>query len=335
MFLEKYEPKSLVEFLDNKKQIEEIIEAIKKKKKIVLSGPSGTGKSLAIKLIAKEMNYEVNLVQDLEDLEKNQQKSLFFKGKIIVVDADEASGVGKIASAKSNWPVIFLCDNPYDRKFLSLRKFDIIKLSRIDYNIIEKFIINVCENEGIKYEKSAVAQLARMCGGDVRSVLIDLEQLKEVTMENVKKLDTRDQVRNVFETLKIIFNSKSIENIKLAVQSSEKTIEELLWWLEENISKIENKQELAKCYQYLALADLYRARIIKRQAWSLQKYMVIAFYGLIQNNSKIFMFKPPSIKKEENKENSEIIEEISKVAHCSKRKALAYIDVVNSSSKTF
>jgi len=331
MLLEKYEPKSLDEFLGNKKQLEDIIDAVKKNKNIVLSGPSGTGKNLAIKLIADKMGYEVSEVYNIEDLQRSQQRSLFFKGRIIVIDADEVNNIGKITSFKTRWPIIFLCENPYDRKFLSLRKFDIIKFYKVRADTIEKFLINVCEKEGIKYERSAITQLSWMCEGDVRSALIDLEQLNEVTMSNVKKLDEREQVRNVFETLKILFNSRNIQNTKLALDSSDKPIEELLWWLEENLSKIQDPEELANCFEYLAKADLFRVRIVKRQAWTLQKYLPIAFYGLIKNNSKIFMFSPPSLMKRmnTNKENSDIIEEISKVAHCSKSKAWAYSDLVN------
>jgi len=100
---EKYAPKNLEEFIGNAKAIQELVTLIQNKTKaIIVTGPTGSGKTSAAYLIAKHLNYEIlelnaSDIRGKESLtnsigEASKQMSLFNKGKIIL--ADELDTIG-------------------------------------------------------------------------------------------------------------------------------------------------------------------------------------------------------------------------------------------------
>jgi replication factor C large subunit len=351
--LEKYKPKRISEVIGNRKQMEDALNFIKNFKKgkaLFLYGPPGCGKSLSIELIAKELSYEIIELSpsDFRDyntikqkiFEAGKQRSLFGKGRIVLIDDVEVKDKGMEKAIlelikNSSYPVVLTANNPFEKSLATIRKFsEMIKFDKIHSNNLKAFLEKIAKKEGKKYEEKAIAQLARMANGDVRAALIDFETLDEITEESIKKLSTREVEQSIFDTLKVIFKTKSINTALLAASQSEKTPEEIFWWLEENLIKEYKKPEdLAKGFEYLAEADFFQSMIIKRQSWELKKYFLdsMAFVSIAKKESYpgFTAYSSPTIYQEKKipKELKDVCLKIGSLTHCSSKKAAQYIPI--------
>ena len=337
MFLEKYEPRSSAECIGNKKQTDEIknfITNFKKGRAMILHGPTGCGKTLALKIVAAELGYEIITYSRLDTNIKSflaslNQKSFFYKGKIVVIDLDSESERSMNELVKdSSQPVIFTSLNAYDYRIRNSSQ--IIKFSKINYISIAAFLRKICEAEKIKYDDSAVSKLARLCDGDIRSALIDLWVMNEITEESLQHFSHRNREENIFNTLKIIFKTTSIENVFSALESSDKDSSEILSWLHENLAEeYTDTSDLANAYEALSKADLFSARTFRRQAMSLKKYESIGIAGvsLAKKNryNKFYVYKAPRFRKSETKA---VTEKISSKLHISTKKSKSYIPLL-------
>ncbi len=337
MLAEKYAPKSLRDLLGNRKQILEILEWAKKgKPPLLLAGPTGSGKSVIPRLLAKELNYElVELTASDANashvLKASEQRSLFYKGKLVLIEDVDAYTL-RIDVTKIPYPTILTCANPYDRKLMRIRKqCKIVKLYKVRYDIIAQFLKNVCRKEGIKFEEKAINQLARICDGDIRAALIDLEVLApNVTYEKVQQLYPRMRVKDIFETMRTLLYTTQINVAKDAMENSDKTPDELFLWLEENIPKAFESEERANAMEHLALADLYNTYIVKRQDFSLMKYYLLEMcFACISGKPKTMpKITPPQLFTKKKEVDDEKLEKLAKGLHCSKKVAMEYLPIV-------
>lgn len=341
MLLEECRPKSIDGFLGNKERLSAIKAWLKDWKKgstLMIAGPCGCGKSLAIELVVKDLGYELlkSCASDerrYEVFEKSiinasRQRSLVSRGKVILIEDMESMESPKSVAElikSSEYPVILITDNPYERSLVSLRKnCNIISFGKIRHDSIAGFLKGACRKYGIACNEGTVEQLARSCNGDLRAALIDLELLKSGIHSQ------RESEEDIFNTLKIIFKTCSIDNVQTAINNSEKTIDELILWLEENIAEeYSNPEEIALAFDYLSKADIINSRIIRRQSWTLMKYLNTAVYGVAlsktNTNKRFVSYKPPKF----FARNASLIETAE--LHCSKKKSAGYkrlIDVL-------
>ncbi len=357
MILEKYRPKKIEEMIDNRSQAMEILNMIKNYKKgrgILVYGPPGCGKTLSIELIAKKLNYEIVRLTAADFRSYNQlkrtilqsslQSSLLYSGKILLIDELEfvfdpgmKRGIRELIK-ESPYPVVLISQNPYVQQLREIRAMcKLVKFNKVRWTSIAKYLEKIAKHEKIKYEKRAIDQLARMSNGDVRAALIDLASLNEVTMESIKSVGDRDQEQSIFDTLKIIFKTTDIENSSLALEQSDKTPDEIFWWIEENIFReYESPEEVAKAYGFLSFADFFKNQITKRQAWSLQKYFLDGLIMISVAKKKVYRkyvkYESPKFflqfKRRVGKELETVLEKIGEMTHTSKKRAMSYIPLM-------
>jgi len=346
-----YKPKTLSEFLGNKKAIEELKKAILNWKRgnspLLLAGPTGIGKNLALELISEELGLELieknasdyRNVEALESVvESLKQASLFKKGKVLVIDEAEAftrkdrGGLSELIkmSKNSSYPVVFITSDLYNQKIKSLKQTcHLIKMSKVNYISILSLLKRICDDAGVKYDETALRSLARQSSGDVRSALLDLLILMtkdRITSRDIEDVSFRNRQENVFNTLRIIFKTMTVETSVRSVSNLDKRPEELIWWIETNLSKEYYGKDLATAFDNLSKADIFLNRIIKRQNWSLLKYYIdMVSAGISLSKSKPnpgyvayhspgrFVFR---------KEEVLGLDELSKQLHCSKSKVM-------------
>lgn len=342
MILDKYKPRSTVDCIGNKKQIGEIktfIKNFEQGKALILSGPPGCGKSLVVALATSELGYELTEYSRLESdiksfLKSLNQRSFFFKGKVVLIDLD-AEGERSLPELvkTSQYPVIFTANNAYDYKIRS--SCTTVKFSKINYLTIASFLKRVCEAEKIKYDEKALLQLARACDGDVRSALIDIESMGEINDTNVKLCSQRSRQESIFNTLRIIFKTTSMENIFSALESSDADSSQILSWLHENlVDEYTNIEDMSAAYESLSFADLFSSRTFRRQAMSLRKYGNIGIVGvsLSKKNryNKFFIYRAPRHRKSSI---DPVLEKISSKLGISRKKARSYIILAKAMKK--
>jgi replication factor C large subunit len=331
MLLSKYKPTTLEEIIGNRIQIQTLFESVKAKKPVLLTGPTGTGKTLTAELIAKQLRYELVEINPLEPISNTLQKateqqSLFYKSKLILIDdADSLSTVAGISDIlKCKYPVIITAQNLYDPKLRNLRsKLPVIKFTKPRWNSIANYLLTICEKESVKYDRIAVQQLARSCNGDIRAAILDLESLPEITMDSVKA--ERDKEENIFETIKLLFSTISIENAKTIISQSKQPPEDILLWIEENAGQC--YKQLKEFYKHASLADLNLSRT--KISWSVYKHALFFIYlAAVSDQFRGFMKYNMPKRFTPRKYREETLSKIAKALHISQKDAIAMLPLV-------
>ncbi len=360
LFTDKYVPKNFEEFIGNVEIVDRAIAWAKvwqegtRQKPLFLYGASGVGKTALAFLIAKEMGwqlFEMNAsdLRDKDSIERiagaaTSNSSLFGGKRLILLDevdglqSQDRGGAGAINSIikEANNPVILTANDAYDKKLVSLRATtEMLEFKKINYLSIAKHLRGIAAKENIEFDEEAVKELAKNCGGDMRSALLDIQSLApKVTMENVKALSFRERKEKVFPIMGKIFKGRSIKEIKEAVDSADISTDMLSLWVEENIPRQFDAIDAGRAFDVLSRADVFNGRIMNRQHWGFLKYSIfLSTAGVGLSKTKEYhSFIPmafPSIlsslsssspKREMRKK---IAAKIGEKMHCSRRDALA------------
>lgn len=311
MLSEKYKPKSLKEVLSQRDLIFKINDWLNKwrhgEKAFLIYGPCGTGKSLIVNLIAKERNmnlFEINASDNRSAssikgklLPASKESSLLKKRLILIDDVDSFSesdrgGIAEIINVikGSSNPIILIANDAYNPKLRSLRNHcELVRIRKIPVNIIEKKLTEVSIKEKLKFNSDSIRRIALNSDGDIRSAMNDIETLNENAF--------RDKESNIFEVLNNVFRGKNLKKAWQAIDSSDKDIDEIFWWVEQNVPlEYQNKEMIAQAFEILSKADIFRSQVIKNQNYRFKKYMrdMMASISLIENPQKGFiMYRPP------------------------------------------
>jgi replication factor C large subunit len=357
---EKYKPNNLAEFVDQKEALEKFLDWIKKwkpgSKALLFYGPPGTGKTCLLHAFSKEKNLQLiemnasdwRSASQIEEVfgQSMKQASLFSKGKIFLIDEidglagrEDLGGVGAVIKIikESRFPVVLVANNPYEPKLRALREYcELVEFKKIPVFDIEKRLKKICEKEKIKYDEEVLRQIAKRSEGDLRAAINDLETIssgkKEISLEDLEFLGYREREKNIFDALKMIFKTKTALAAKLSIAEVDKDPEEIFWWIENNIIKeYEKPEEIAKAFDFLSKADLFRRRVTLRQDWAFKAYMIDLMTAGIAISKKEMYHKftkyqyPSNIMllgatKFSRKSESEILSKLSKELHVSQRK---------------
>lgn len=290
---EKYRPKSLDEVkgqFDSVEKIKFFFKQFPKKRAACLYGPPGTGKTSIAHAFANDLKYEI-IELNASDLRNRdqldrilkpaaEQKSLFKKGKLILVDEvdgitkEDSGGLPELISIveKSSFPIILTANDIWNRKFNLLRnKCDLVPVKEVQYKTIIDILINIAKKEDIKINPETIKSIAVQSRGDIRAALNDLQSIKDINPD----ISVRDKEESIFNILKIIFKSNFSPEMLSLLDKSSLTLDEILLWVEENIPFEYRGKELAKAYEMLSLADVFRGRIYKQQHWRFLVYQNI------------------------------------------------------------
>jgi len=357
---EKYKPNNLEEFVDQKEALEKFLDWIKKwkpgSKALLFYGPPGTGKTCLLHAFSKEKNLQLiemnasdwRSASQIEEVfgQSMKQASLFSKGKIFLIDEidglagrEDLGGVGAVIKIikESRFPVVLVANNPYEPKLRALREYcELVEFKKIPVFDIEKRLKKICEKEKIKYDEEVLRQIAKRSEGDLRAAINDLETIssgkKEISLEDLEFLGYREREKNIFDALKMIFKTKTALAAKLSIAEVDKDPEEIFWWIENNITKeYEKPEEIAKAFDLLSKADLFRRRVTLRQDWAFKAYMIdLMTAGIAISKKEMYRkftkYQYPSnimllgATKFSRKSGGEILSRLSKELHVSQRK---------------
>jgi replication factor C large subunit len=356
----KYKPKNLKEFVNQKEALKIFLEWIKKwrrgSKALLFHGPPGVGKTALLEAYSNENNIDLIQLNASDYRSASQikevigesilQQPLFKKGKIFMIDeidglagTHDRGGVGEIIKMikESRFPIVLTANNPWDQKLRYLRQYcKLVQFKKISVWDVEKKLKQICQREKIKTDKKVLRELAKRTKGDLRSAINDLETISsgknKITKDDLDFLGYRERETNIFDVLKMIFKTKTALAAKLSINNIDKDPEEIFWWVENNIAKeYEKPEEIAKAYDMLSKADLFRQRIRSRQNWRFRGYMIDLMTGGVATAKKEMYRKftkyqyPSNIMilgrtKFSRASEKEILNKLSKELHCSTKK---------------
>ncbi len=297
LWTEKYKPKNLKDVQGHNKAVEELKNFITKKKRgtVLIYGATGNGKTSAVHALAKEMDYELLEVNASDTRNKSninsiigissKQMSLFKKGKIILVDEvdgitgqEDRGGVQALVKVieETRVPIVITSNDPFSQKLSPLRqKCKTIEFGTLSYVTIFNLLKNICQQEGVKYGEEMLKDLARRSGGDARGAINDLQVLTSTknTLEKLDDLGEREQKESILNVLRIIFKSKKAENVLRAIDKTDLDLDEALLWIDENLPREYQGQDLVDAYEQISRADVFKGRIMRWQHWDFLVYI--------------------------------------------------------------
>lgn len=298
--------------------------ANERKKALLLYGPPGSGKTCAAYAAASELGLEV-LEINASDVRNQEainsvlgsalkQRSLFSKGKLILVDEldgiagrEDRGGVSALTKLLSEaaFPVVITANNPFDRKFSALRKkAELVEFRKIGYKEVCSAIAAICKKEGIRCDEETLKALALRSAGDIRGAINDLQLIsqesRKACREDVDLLSERNREEKMANALLKIFKNSDVKIAVEAFSNVNEDFEEQMLWVDENLPyEYPDPEDLARAYDALSKADVFNGRIRRWQHWRLLSYASDLMTGGIaaakkQKNSRQAVYKPTS-----------------------------------------
>ncbi len=292
---EKYRAKKYSELVKQEKAVEEVKKFLKefpKKKSLILHGPAGIGKTSLALIAAYENNLDILELNssDLRNRQKleatiapaAQQKSLFGKGKVIIMDevdgvtGTDIGGIPELVKVinLTHFPIIMTCNDVWQSKLSPVRtKSKIIEMKPLDLGSLISVLLKISEKENMNKSPQFLKQIAIKSQGDLRAAINDLESYSKIGDLTIDLNEKRDVQQSIFHILRRLFKER--QPFLDLFDNTELSLDQILLWIEENIPKEYQNEALARAYHALGKADVFRGRIYKNQFWRFLVYQNI------------------------------------------------------------
>lgn len=285
----KHAPVSIAEIpQDGAKKLFSFVKNFRRGQAVLIYGPPGCGKSACVHALARDLGLELLEVNASDTRNSSsvdevvggalRQGSLFGCGKIIFIDeidgvsgSNDRGGVQAIAGflGKNSFPVIIAANDPFDKKFSSIRKCcSMIEFSEVSVDSGVKILSGICDREIVGYDLQALRHLFRRNACDIRGSINDVQVLSSIgviTVDSINFLSDRSRKESISQALTKIFKSRSFSVDAFDLVSED--VDEIFLWLEENIGREYSGVDVSRGLRVLSRADVFRSRIKKRQYW--------------------------------------------------------------------
>ena len=281
MWTQIYQPKNFIEFI-GKKAAEEL--QLWKGGKLMITGPTGVGKSVAASLLADFGDYDLQYItnENLEHADAIAATQSLFGGKKLLVLEDiesfkDIKGVGVLLK-NIQCDIILTCGDPTDKRVATVKKLcQIIQLRRPLPTSIANHLQSICEMEGLTYEKEVLTAIAKNASGDIRAALIDAHAMAAYPgldgVPEEKLIPKRDVTGDIYKALSVIFGGRDFNKIVKSTWELNEQPKDILWWVDENTPRLyKDHKSVYGCLKNLSKADVYLGRIMRRQYWGYLRY---------------------------------------------------------------
>jgi replication factor C large subunit len=335
LWVEKYRPRKIEDVVGNDEAKALFLEWLKNKrhnkKAVLLYGPAGVGKTTLVLAAAQEFKFNV-IEMNASDTRSEKAINAVAKpatsykaldsftgdvnktiGNVLFLDEvdgiagnEDRGGVNAIIKIieQSLVPVIMAANDPDISKLRPLKKVCLlVRFQQVRIPLIIALLQKICLLEHVQAEFEALERIAQNSKGDVRSAVNDLQSLSEenhvLTLQDTMMLSTRSKDISMDETLRGYFTAPSVAEASRLLSYSNVDYDDFMLSVSDNLPRrYTNVEELAKAYDYMSQADLFRGRI-GIENWHLLKYFYNALAQAAAVNPasyKPFSFISPPIR---------------------------------------
>lgn len=298
---EKYRPSSLSALRGNDKACNKLREWAESwedhREAVIIHGPPGIGKTSAAHALASDLGWptiELNASDSrtkdvIERVAGEAAKSGTLTGggdgkRLVIMDeADNIHGNADRGGARAttslvkeaNQPMILIANEFYDMSQGLRGACQDIEFRSVSKRSIVPVLRDICRKEGIEFDSDALQKIAEMNSGDLRGAVNDLQALAEgrdhLKADNVVTGE-RDTTQGIFEYLDTVIKEAGPEEALKASYDVDETPDDLINWIEDNMPKDYEGEELAVAYQFLSNADRWLGRVRATQNYSYWRY---------------------------------------------------------------
>jgi replication factor C large subunit len=267
------------------------------RKAVIVHGSPGVGKTSAAHALANDLGWpvmELNASDSrgadvIERVAGEAAKSgtLLAGGagrRLVVLDeADNFHGNADYGGSRevtrvvkdANQPMVLIANEFYDMSQSLRNACETIEFRDVSKRSIVPVLRDICRREGVEYEDAALERIAENTNGDLRSAVNDLqavaEEAERLTVEDVVTGE-RDTTAGIFDFLDALIKEEDAQGALYAAYDVDETPDELLNWIEDNVPKDYEGEELADAYEFLANADRWLGRVRATQNYSFWRY---------------------------------------------------------------
>jgi replication factor C large subunit len=264
---------------------------------VILHGSPGVGKTSAAHALAADMDWptiELNasdsrtkdvIEQVAGEAAKSGTLTAGGSGRRLVI-LDEADNLhGNVDRGGSRaitelvgdagQPMILIANEYYEMSNALRNKCEDIEFRDVSKRSIVPVLRDICRQEAVDFEDEALQRIAEMNSGDLRGAVKDLQALAggkdELVAEDVVTGE-RDTTTGVFDFLDTLIKEADAEEALRASYDVDETPDDLINWIEDNVPKDYQGEELARAYGFLANADRWLGRVRATQEYSYWRY---------------------------------------------------------------
>tara|TARA_Y100000389_G_scaffold204120_1_gene255118 strand:+ start:2381 stop:3322 length:942 start_codon:yes stop_codon:yes gene_type:complete len=235
---EKYRPETSKEVCGNSLEFEQVLEYGRQSKNLLLHGPSGTGKSSAVKVLLKNVPKDSKLILDAKCRASETTQHLLHKltvftmrkttalERFVLVDEVDSIRINdqkmfvrpltKDVGAKENKRIIFLfiCNVKEKVSEFILNNCVVINYNSLQFSQVSDYLEKICLKEHIKYNIDSLEKIFYHVGRDMRKTVSMMQYLTLLTEKiDYNDLDTMDVSKKFssYELLDKIFSEEDIE----------------------------------------------------------------------------------------------------------------------------
>ncbi|WP_134671242.1 replication factor C large subunit [Halorussus marinus] len=299
---EKYRPSTLSEVRGNNKARDQLKEWAETwddhRDAVIVHGRPGVGKTSAAHALAADMGWptiELNASDQrtadvVEKLAGGASQNRALTGgadgrQLVVMDeADNLHGnvdrggsraIGDVVRAAGQ-PMVLIANEFYDMSKSLRNACETIEFRDVSARSIVPVLRDICRQEGVEFDDDALRAIADKNSGDLRSAVNDLQAVAEtserLTEADVEVTGERDDTSGIFDFLDALFKEEDAQGALRQSYDVDETPDDMLNWVEDNVPKDYEGEELAVAYDFLANADKWLGRVRASQDYSYWRY---------------------------------------------------------------
>ena len=215
-----------------------------------------------------------------------------------------------------------------------------IQLREINYRTIKEISIDILRKERKFIDNDILTKIAVKAKGDLRAAINDL-QTESGIKEPGADVGERNKEGDIFNALRTIFKGRTGNETLKVFDSVNMTIDEIMLWVEKNIPAEYQKEELAKAFDLLSRADIFRRRIYKQQYWRFMVYEnIFLSYGISAAKKQARLgftsYKKPDrilkiwLSNQKNTKKKSIAKKYSRYVHIGHKRAINEFPMIKS-----